>query len=117
MMGAFRPGADRLRAMPDRPTGIAAYDPSFRAASTANYDPSALAVPAARHAGFGESSTDALRRRTGNERADSRAGAVRAPDEALLRTELGAARAQMHENYIVSQTRDSLDHRRPACRP
>ncbi len=39
--------------------------------------------------------------------ADARAGAQEAP-EALLRTELGAARAQVHENYIVAQTADSL---------
>jgi len=39
--------------------------------------------------------------------ADARANAE-PPSETLLGTELGAARAQVHENYIVAQTRDSL---------
>jgi DNA mismatch repair protein MutL len=39
--------------------------------------------------------------------ADSRAGQSEAP-EALLGTQLGAARAQVHQNYIVAQTSDSL---------
>ncbi len=34
--------------------------------------------------------------------------------EALQDRPLGAARAQLHENYIVAQTRDGVDHRRPA---
>ncbi|MFC3205129.1 DNA mismatch repair endonuclease MutL [Aquamicrobium soli] len=39
--------------------------------------------------------------------ADARAGQVEMA-EALLSKELGAARAQVHENYIVAQTNDSL---------
>jgi DNA mismatch repair protein MutL len=39
--------------------------------------------------------------------ADARAGSDR-PNEALTNRKLGAARAQVHENYIVAQTRDSL---------
>ena len=39
--------------------------------------------------------------------ADSRAGVSDAP-EALLDRPLGAVRAQVHENYIVAQTRDGL---------
>lgn len=39
--------------------------------------------------------------------ADSRAGQAEAPAE-LQRAPLGAARAQIHANYIVSQTEDSL---------
>uniref|UniRef100_UPI0025E7E896 DNA mismatch repair endonuclease MutL n=1 Tax=uncultured Nitratireductor sp. TaxID=520953 RepID=UPI0025E7E896 len=39
--------------------------------------------------------------------ADARAGEVEAAPE-LMRTPLGAARAQVHENYIVAQTEDSL---------
>ncbi len=38
---------------------------------------------------------------------DTRAGAAEVPQE-LLSTPLGAARAQIHANYIVSQTEDSL---------
>jgi DNA mismatch repair protein MutL len=50
--------------------------------------------------GFGESMQAAFS-------ADARAGQNEAA-EALLSTELGAARAQVHENYIVAQTSDSL---------
>lgn len=39
--------------------------------------------------------------------ADARAGTA-APDAAALAQRLGAARAQVHENYIVAQTADSL---------
>jgi DNA mismatch repair protein MutL len=39
--------------------------------------------------------------------ADTRAGLAEAPQE-LLSAPLGAARAQIHANYIVSQTEDSL---------
>ncbi|MBN7776029.1 DNA mismatch repair endonuclease MutL [Nitratireductor aquimarinus] len=39
--------------------------------------------------------------------ADARAGEVEAAPE-LMRSPLGAARAQVHENYIVAQTEDSL---------
>ncbi|EKF41225.1 DNA mismatch repair protein [Nitratireductor indicus C115] len=39
--------------------------------------------------------------------ADARAGIEEAPPE-LTRNPLGAARAQVHENYIVAQTEDSL---------
>ncbi len=39
--------------------------------------------------------------------ADARANATAAPD-VLLDRPLGAARAQVHENYIVAQTRDGL---------
>ncbi|WP_048648593.1 DNA mismatch repair endonuclease MutL [Nitratireductor soli] len=39
--------------------------------------------------------------------ADARAGVEEAPAE-LTRNPLGAARAQVHENYIVAQTEDSL---------
>lgn len=38
---------------------------------------------------------------------DGRAGQIEA-SEALLGTQLGAARAQVHQNYIVAQTNDSL---------
>jgi DNA mismatch repair protein MutL len=38
---------------------------------------------------------------------DARA-AQRSPDETLLTRPLGAARAQIHENYIVAQTEDGL---------
>jgi DNA mismatch repair protein MutL len=40
--------------------------------------------------------------------ADARAAATAPPDETRLARPLGAARAQLHENYIVAQTADGL---------
>ena len=56
--------------------------------------------------GFGETAQAAFEAAplTG---ADARAG-TGMPDEKLVGLELGAARAQVHENYIVAQTQDSL---------
>ena len=51
----------------------------------------------------------------GTPTADVRFEAQPAAD--LLDRPLGAARTQIHETYIVSQTRDGLDRRRPARRP
>ncbi len=56
------------------------------------------------HGGFGEAMQAAFETaRT----ADSRAG-IAEPSADLLGLDLGAARAQVHENYIVAQTHDSL---------
>ncbi len=55
-------------------------------------------------AGFGEAEQAAFATAAS---ADSRAALADAPPE-LLATQLGAARAQVHENYIVAQTEDSL---------
>jgi DNA mismatch repair protein MutL len=56
------------------------------------------------HGGFGEAMQAAFEtERT----ADARAG-IAEPAADLLDRDLGAARAQVHENYIVAQTRDSL---------
>jgi DNA mismatch repair protein MutL len=56
------------------------------------------------HGGFGEAMQAAFETaRT----ADARAG-IPEPSPDLLDRDLGAARAQVHENYIVAQTRDSL---------
>ncbi|MDP3895595.1 MAG: DNA mismatch repair endonuclease MutL [Mesorhizobium sp.] len=54
--------------------------------------------------GFGELAQAAF---AGAPGADARAGTGEAPTE-LIDLDLGAARAQVHENYIVAQTRDSL---------
>jgi DNA mismatch repair protein MutL len=101
LAGAFRPGAPAY-AHAGPAHGHRTYDASFRATSTA-YDP--LRSPY-RPLGFGESPQAAFDAGPAMS-VDARAGA-QAPDEALLRAELGAVRAQIHENYIVSQTRDSL---------
>ena len=64
------------------------------------------ALPAAPGGGFGEepqSPFEALARPSG----DARAAALPARED-LLQRPLGAARAQLHENYIVAQTRDGL---------
>jgi DNA mismatch repair protein MutL len=97
MMAAFRPGAD-----PYAHSGPASdhrsYEAAYRA-SGSGFDPSRSPQrPLAM--GFGESHQTPFS-------ADSRAGQNEAV-EALLSTELGAARAQVHENYIVAQTKDSL---------
>lgn len=57
--------------------------------------------------GFAETVQDFLYEGAQALAADARAGTVDAPQE-LLSMPLGAARAQVHANYIVSQTEDSL---------
>ena len=63
--------------------------------------------PRLRRAGAGE-----LRRG----RALARRRRPRRPSERDLAAPLGAARAQVHENYIIAQTRGRRRHRRPARR-
>jgi DNA mismatch repair protein MutL len=97
MMAAFRPGAD-----PYAHSGPASDHRSYEAAYRASgfgFDPS-RSPQRPLTMGFGESHQTPFS-------ADSRAGQNEAV-EALLSTELGAARAQVHENYIVAQTKDSL---------
>ncbi len=108
MMAAFRPGATSYaRAAPTY--GHGGYGSSYRTSGSAAFDIAhshqrPLDVEAAAH--FGEDPQAAFD--TGPlHSADARAGLSEA-DAALLRTELGAARAQVHENYIVAQTADSL---------
>jgi DNA mismatch repair protein MutL len=99
MMGAFRPAGHAGPANHHR-----SYDSGFRAAQTAHYD--IARSPHRPLNGIADPGTAALD--TGPlHSADSRAGTAQiSPD--LLRTRLGAARAQVHENYIVAQTEDSL---------
>lgn len=117
MMAAFRPGA----ASYDHggpANGHRSYDAAYRASGSAGFDPvrspqrpldmqfGAFERAGARHGGFGEPGQAAFD--TGPlASADARAGQSEAA-ETLLGTVLGAARAQVHENYIVAQTRDSL---------
>ena len=104
MMGAFRPGATTY-GHPGPASGHRAYNPDFRAATSAGFDP--LRSP---HwpldNGFAEQNQASFD--TGPlHSADARAG-LGEVIKGLLQSELGAARAQVHENYIVAQTTDSL---------
>ena len=112
MMAAFRPGGPAY----DRPgeaDGRNGYAAAFHAPDRTGFDPARspyrpfdAAQPAAFANGFAEAAQAAFE--TGPlASADARAGHG-AVEEALLGTDLGAARAQVHENYIVAQTRDSL---------
>lgn len=116
MMAAFRPGAAAY-SHPGPAGGHRSYEAAYRASGGFGHG-SNLARSAQRplDMGYGE----ARPRSNGfaeNEQAafdtgplasaDARAG-VAEPAEALLGMVLGAARAQVHENYIVAQTRDSL---------
>lgn len=109
MMGAFRPGPTSYgHAGPAN--GHRTFHAGFRAASPSGFDLSRSpsrpldAAPPAR--GFEEMVQASFD--TGPlASADARAGAGEAAPE-LLVTPLGAARAQVHQNYIVAQTQDSL---------
>ncbi len=103
LASAFRPGAAAYGH--SGPAGShRTYDPAFRATSPI-FDP-AHSVHRPLDMSFGESRQVQFDTRTAAS-ADARAGTGE-PEERLLETELGAARAQVHENYIVAQTRDSL---------
>ncbi|AZO57732.1 MULTISPECIES: DNA mismatch repair endonuclease MutL [unclassified Mesorhizobium] len=118
MMAAFRPGA----ASYDHggPTnGHRSYEAAFHASGPTGFDPSRspqrpLDMQFAgagfergnARTGFGESDQAAFDAGP-LASADARAGQNEAA-ETLLGAVLGAARAQVHENYIVAQTRDSL---------
>ena len=104
MMGAFRPGPTSYgHAGPAN--GHRSFHAGFRASAPAGaYD--FTGSPSRPLHGFsegGQASFDAGPLAS----ADSRAGNVGVAPE-LLTSQLGAARAQVHENYIVAQTADSL---------
>jgi len=87
--GAERPGGGwNMEASPSRPLDDGAFS-------------AALA-----HAGFSETRQSTFDVGPAVS-ADARAGTGEAPPE-LTKRPLGAARAQVHENYIVAQTEDSL---------
>ena len=112
MMAAFRPGAAPY-SHPGPASGHRSYEAAHHASGFSGFYPSRSSQrpldmgEARRHGGgFGENDQAAFD--TGPlASADARASES-APAEALLGTVLGAARAQVHENYIVAQTRDSL---------
>ncbi|MFA6155671.1 DNA mismatch repair endonuclease MutL, partial [Mesorhizobium sp.] len=109
MMAAFRPGATAYE-HGGPANGHRSYEAAHRASGFAVHDPfrspqrpldMGFGTP-----GFGDNEQTAFDAGA-LASADTRAG----QDEAagtLLGAVLGAARAQVHENYIVAQTRDSL---------
>ncbi|MGF7005971.1 DNA mismatch repair endonuclease MutL [Aminobacter sp. BE322] len=104
MVSAFRPGGPSY-AHPGPSASHRSYNPEFRAAPSAGFD-AARSPFRPLDTGFAEAEQASFD--TGPlHSADARAGQAEVV-EALLQTELGAARAQVHENYIVAQTRDSL---------
>ncbi|TRC96685.1 DNA mismatch repair endonuclease MutL [Mesorhizobium sp. WSM4303] len=107
MMAAFRPGAASY-AHAGPANGHRSYDAAYHASGFAGFDrsPQRPLDMGFDGAGFGENDQAAFD--SGPlASADARAGTAEAA-ETLLGTALGAARAQVHENYIVAQTRDSL---------
>ena len=107
MMAAFRPGT-----APYAHSGPASdhrsYEAAYRA-SGSGFD-STRSPHRPLDMGFGESAQAPFNGAPFNSAAfsaDARAGQNDVA-EALLSLELGAARAQVHENYIVAQTNDSL---------
>ncbi|MDX8438266.1 DNA mismatch repair endonuclease MutL [Mesorhizobium australafricanum] len=112
MMAAFRPGVAPY-SHPGPANGHRSYEAAYHASGSGGFDPLRSAQrpldmgqARPRQGGFGENDQTAFD--TGPlASADVRAGMAE-PAEALLGTVLGAARAQVHENYIVCQTRDSL---------
>ncbi len=105
MMAAFRPGATSY-AHAGPANGHRSYDAAYRASGFAGFDRSPQRPLDMGFDGFRENDQAAFD--SGPlASADARAGSADAA-ETLLGTALGAARAQVHENYIVAQTRDSL---------
>ncbi|MER8366555.1 DNA mismatch repair endonuclease MutL [Mesorhizobium sp. M1348] len=109
MMAAFRPGAASY-AHGGPANGHRSYEATYRASGFAGFDPARspqrpLDMGSA-NGGLGEDEQTAFDAGPLHS-ADARAGQNEAA-ETLLGTALGAARAQVHENYIVAQTRDSL---------
>lgn len=109
MMAAFRPGAASY-AHQGPANGHRSYEAAYRASGFAGFDPSRSSQrpldAGFANGGFGENDQAAFDAGSLHS-ADARAGQDEAA-ETLLGMALGAARAQVHENYIVAQTRDSL---------
>ncbi|MFC3322568.1 DNA mismatch repair endonuclease MutL [Mesorhizobium cantuariense] len=114
MMAAFRPGAASY-GHGGPANGHRSYDAAYRASGTSNFDPvrssqrpldMGFENTGFAKGGFGENEQAAFDAGAQHS-ADARAGQSEAA-ETLLGAVLGAARAQVHENYIVAQTRDSL---------
>ncbi|MGH6761940.1 MAG: DNA mismatch repair endonuclease MutL [Phyllobacterium sp.] len=114
MLRAFRPGND---------TGAATRASFYSAPPGRHYDPGQPAwstihpahqpldgvyqQPDGLHEAGANETVQSFFRETAQPAADARA-TIGEPTAELLSTPLGAARAQIHENYIVAQTGDSL---------
>ncbi len=114
MMAAFRPGAASY-GHGGPANGHRSYDAAYHASGPAGFDP-ARSPQRPLDMGF-EGAGFERRGLHENEQAAFDAGPLASADaragqgdavEPLLGMVLGAARAQVHENYIVAQTRDSL---------
>ncbi|MER8466012.1 DNA mismatch repair endonuclease MutL [Mesorhizobium sp. M1396] len=114
MMAAFRPGAASY-GHGGPANGHRSYDAAHHASGSSGFDaarssqrPLDMGFEGARfeHRGLRENEQAAFDAGP-LASADARAGQDEAA-ETLLGAVLGAARAQVHENYIVAQTRDSL---------
>lgn len=107
MMAAFRPGAASY-AHAGPANGHRSYEATYHASGFTGFDrsPQRPLDMGFENGGFRENDQAALDAGP-IASADARAGTAE-PAETLLGTALGAARAQVHENYIVAQTRDSL---------
>ncbi|MFE0015660.1 DNA mismatch repair endonuclease MutL [Mesorhizobium sp. NPDC059054] len=104
MMAAFRPGATSFDH--GGPTnGHRSYEAAYRASGPVGFD-AMRSLQRPLDMGFREHDQQAFDNGPAIS-ADARASQVEAT-ETLLGATLGAARAQVHENYIVAQTRDSL---------
>jgi len=104
MMAAFRPGAASF-GHGSPANGHRGYDAAYRASGPIGFD-AAHSPQRPLDMGFRENEQTAFD--TGaTVSVDARASQVETT-ETLLGATLGAARAQVHENYIVAQTRDSL---------
>ncbi|MFI0843603.1 DNA mismatch repair endonuclease MutL [Mesorhizobium sp. IMUNJ 23232] len=104
MMGAFRSGPTSY-GHPGPAGGHRGYNPAFRSGGGGSFD-TARSFHRPLEAGFGEEVQAAFD--TGPlDSADVRI-AVEGPAVETTGLKLGAARAQVHENYIVAQTGDSL---------
>ncbi|PLP58640.1 DNA mismatch repair endonuclease MutL [Mesorhizobium loti] len=104
MMAAFRPGATSF-GHGGPANDHRSYETAYRASGPVGFD-AARSPQRPLDMGFREHDQQAFD--TGPEvSADARASQIEAT-ETLLGATLGAARAQVHENYIVAQTRDSL---------
>ncbi|MES0090720.1 DNA mismatch repair endonuclease MutL [Mesorhizobium sp. M0030] len=107
MVAAFRPGAASY-AHAGPANGHRSYDAAYRASGFSGFDRSPQQPLDMGFDGAGFRENDQAAFDAGPlASADARAGLAE-PAETLLGTALGAARAQVHENYIVAQTRDSL---------
>ncbi|MER8915545.1 DNA mismatch repair endonuclease MutL [Mesorhizobium sp. M0761] len=107
MVAAFRPGAASY-AHAGPANGHRSYDAAYRASGFSGFDRSPQRPLDMGFDGAGFRENDQAAFDAGPlASADARAGLAE-PAETLLGTALGVARAQVHENYIVAQTRDSL---------